>query len=187
MTLANLLDRPSVKPSEVADHLDGLRATERVAECIVVSAAQQRRLWELASAEPRDGGELLKSGEADTAIFAGRNSLRMFNQFEKRFARQGTIVIGYNKHSLAWLTGPGYFTVEPRSALQGLQFDYSRVPSDSPAGWPAVVDNSGFFARPVYGGLLDEVVWVSADVLVGSAFRSGAALNSYFVLSRAAH
>jgi hypothetical protein len=184
VTLAALLDRPGVKPSEVADHLDGLRAPERLAECIVMSAAQQKRLWELASAEPRDGGELFGSAEGETAIFAGRNSLRMFNRFEKRFARLGTTVIGYNKHTHAWLTGPGYFTVEPRSPLEGLRFDYSRVPSDSPAGWPAVVDNSGFFARPVYGGLLDEVAWVSADVMIGSAFRAGAALNSYFVLAR---
>jgi hypothetical protein len=187
VTLATMLDRPGVTPGEVADHLDRLTATGRVAECTAISAVQQKRLWELASAEARDGGELLGSAEGETAIFAGRNSLRMFNRFEKRFARQGTTVIGYNKHSLAWLTGPGYFTVEPRSPLEGLRFDYSRVPSDSPAGWPAVVDNSGFFARPVYGGLLDEVAWVSADVMIGSAFRAGAALNSYFVLARTAH
>lgn len=185
MSMSSLLDQPGASMAEVGKHLDGLNAADRMSECRALSAAQQKHLWELAAAAPRrDGGELVPAGQ-DQAVFAGRNSLSMFNHFQKRFARVGSEVSGYNVHPLAWLIGPGYFIVEPGPPGMPLRFDYSRVPTAIPAGWPPVSDNSSVFARPVYGGLLDEVAWVTADVLIGSAFRGGHALGSYFVLARA--
>jgi hypothetical protein len=183
--LSSLLNKPGASMAEISTHLDGLDAADRMSECGALSAAQQKHLWELATAAPRpDGGELVPAGQ-DKAVFAGRNSLSMLNHFQKRFARQGVEVSGYNVHPLAWLIGPGYFMVEPGPPGMPLRFDYSRVPSAAPSGWPRVSDNSSAFARPVYGGLLDEVAWVTADVLIGSAFRGGHALGSYFVLARA--
>ena len=65
-----------------------------------------------------------------------------------------------------------------------LEFDYGHVPSQAPDGWPPVKSNDGLLARPVYANLLDRVVWVSPDVLVGAAYRGGEPLDSYFVLVR---
>jgi hypothetical protein len=185
VTLASLLDDPGAGLAAVAGRAAELGAADRVAECRALSGAQQRRLWELASAQPaRQAGELVPGGR-ETEVFAGRNSLAMFSSFEKRFARQGTVIAGYNVHPLGRLIGPGYFTVEPTPAGMPLRFDYSHIPAAAPAGWPRVKDNSSILARPVYGGLLDEVVWVTADVLIGSAFKGGRPLGSYFVLARA--
>jgi hypothetical protein len=186
VSLSSLLDQPGASFAEISAHLAGLNPADRVAECSALSATLQKRLWELATATARRGaGDLVPAGQ-DTALFAGRNSLTMFNRFQKRFARQGAEVAGYNVHPLSWLIGPGYFTVVLGPPGMALRFDYSRVPTAAPVGWPRVSDNSSAFARPVYGGLLDEVAWVTTDILVGSAFRGGRALGSYFVLARAA-
>ena len=185
MSLSSLLDQPGTSLAEIIAHLAGLSPADRVAECGALSATRQKHLWELASAPPRPGGGDLVPAGQDTAVFAGRNSLTVFSHFQKWFARQGAQVAGYNVHPLKWLIGPGYFTVEPGPPGMPLRFDYSRVPTAAPRGWPRVSHNSSAFARPIYGGLHDEVVWVTADVLVGSAFREGRALGSYFVLARA--
>jgi len=47
-----------------------------------------------------------------------------------------------------------------------------------------VTSNSRWLSHPVYGDLLDRVVWASPGVLIGAAFRGGAPLDSYFVLAR---
>jgi hypothetical protein len=181
MTLAEMIEPGTVTRADIAAHLDGLEARARVAECVGLSASRQKRLWEIASAEPGDPQELL--GPSGTAVFVGRNSLRLFSRFEKRFARHAGTVIGYNRHRAGWLTGPGYFIVS--SVPGGLLFDYRKVPSEVPAGWPRVSLNTRAFANPVYGGLLDDVVWVTRDVLIGSARRGDVSLDSYFVLARA--
>jgi hypothetical protein len=186
VSLSSLLDQPGASLAEIRAHLDGLNVADRLAECGALTATRQKRLWELATAAPwPHGGDLVPAGQ-DTAVFAGRNSLAIFSHFQKRFTRQGAQVGGYNVHPLGWLIGPGYFMVEPGAPGMPLRFDYSRVPTAIPAGWPRVSDNSSVFARPVYGDLLDEVAWVTLDVLIGSAFRGGRALGSYFVLARTA-
>ncbi len=185
MTLASMLDDPRAAVARIRAHIEALTDADRVAECRAIAAAQQRRLWELASTAPAGvDGQLIPAGE-DAARFIGRNSLRAFSHFEKRFARQDADVVGRNVHPLGWLIGPGYFLVEHGANSGRLQFDYSRVPTAVPAGWPSVSDNrSSMFARAVYGDLLDQVAWVTADVLIGAAFRRGKPLGSYFVLAR---
>jgi hypothetical protein len=187
LTLASKVDAGQVTTSELADWLDRLSPASRTAECLALSADQQKRLWQMASAlgSGPSGGSLLANADGETAVFAGRNSLRIFTRFEKWFSRQGSEIVGCNRHVLGWFTGPGYFTVQEDSRSSGLRFDYGRVPSREPAGWPRVAGNSGILSGPVYGGLLDEVAWVSADVLIGSAMRRGTPLDSYFVLTRA--
>lgn len=181
MTLAAMLAPQGVTRAAIAAHLDTLDAHTRIAECLVLSKIQQKRLWEIAAADPAEAQEL--AGEHGTAIYAGRNTLPMFSRFEKRFTHDAGAVIGYNRHSLGWLTGPGYFTVS--AAPKGLLFDYSKLPGRVPDGWPRVAANTQGFARPVYGGLLDDAVWVARNVLIGSARRGDVPLDSYFVLARA--
>lgn len=151
------------------------------AEALALSPAQLSAAWRSASADPpQSPGELVPES---TAVYQGRNSLRLFSSFEKWFARQGDQVVGCNRHALSALIGPGYFTVGQPGAAE-LVFDYSRVPAVAPGGWPPVQPNSRPLARPVYGDLLDRVVWLTPDVLIGAAFRRGKPLDSYFVLVR---
>ena len=180
MNLAALLRSPNPTAAAIAGHLDGLDPNERRTECLALSSSHQRQLWHLASAAPAQAHELLSG--AGQAVFAGRNTLQMFRRFEKRFARVGAAVIGYNHHPLSPLIGPGYFAVA--EGPRGLAFDYARLPPSAPPGWPPVKSNTTGLGRAVYGGLIDDVVWVSKDVLIGSARRGDAPLDSYFVLVR---
>jgi len=180
MTFAEMLGAGRVTRPAISAHLDVLDKNERIAACVALSRDQQKRLWEIASSEPAEMQDIV--GEHGTAVFAGRNSLRLLSRFEKRFARHKGTVIGCNVHSLGWLTGPGYFTVTAGS--NALLFDYRHVPDDEPDGWPRVANNDQGFAKPVYGGLLDDAVWVARDVLIGSARRGDVPLDSYFVLVR---
>lgn len=178
-----MLDAGGTTAAEVAGHVIGLSPAERWSECLALAAAHQRRWWELASApSSATAGELLAG---PTARFAGRNSLPLFSRFEKWFAHRDGTIFGCNRHALGPLIGPGYFMVRDDGSHR-LEFDYARVPAQAPPGWPAIRANSGVLARPVYGDLLDKVVWVAPDVLVGAAYRHGAPLDSYFVLVRTA-
>jgi hypothetical protein len=180
VTLAQMLGPGTVTRQDIGAHLDALDHDERIAECLDISKQQQKRLWEITSADPEEPQDLVAGNSS--AVFAGRNTLPLFTRFEKRFARHQGALIGFNVHPLGWLTGPGYFTVA--SGPTGLIFDYNRVPDDGPNGWPRVRHNNRGFAKPVYGGLLDDTVWVARDVLTGSARRGGVSLDSYFVLAR---
>ena len=182
MTAAGLLADARLDITRLRGHIDGLAPDARVAEVVSLSASLQKRLWEITSAAPALDGTLLSPGSRST-VFAGRNSLRLWTRFEKSFTRLGTSTVGYNRHPLSWLIGPGYFTVEPDQQGQ-LRFDYDRVPPETPPGWPAVVANAGTFSGAVYGHLSDRVAWVAADVLIGAAYRLGRPLDSYFVLAR---
>jgi hypothetical protein len=180
MTLAALLSSPKPTIVAIGSHLDRLDPVARRTECLALSAAQQKQLWQLASAAPGQPQALLSG--AEQAVYSGRNTLKMFTRFEKRFARSGDEVFGYNHHALSPLIGPGYFTVADKA--HGLVFDYAHLPASAPAGWPRVKPNTRGLARAVYGGLIDDVIWVSRDVLIGSARRGDAPLDSYFILAR---
>ncbi len=184
MILAELLDRRDLPQQELVAQLEQLSASDRTDQCLALSAARQERLWNLARKLPIGKGALVAPDTQDgTAIFQGRNSLRTFSRFEKRFFSHEASIFGFNKHPLGWLIGPGYFAVDTK-ADGGLRFDYNRLPLDRPHGWPEIVPNNRFLSRPVYGGLVDEVVWVTGDVLVGAAFRGSTPLHSFFVLAR---
>jgi hypothetical protein len=184
VTLAGLLDRGGLGQQELLTHLETLSSADRTEQCLALSATQQERLWDLAREWPVARGTLVPPGAGDaTSTFLGRNSLRAFSRFEKRFFRREASVFGFNKHPLGWMIGPGYFAVDPGPDGR-MRFDYGRLPAGHPQGWPAVVPNTRFLSRPVYGGLVDEVAFVTADVLVGAAFRGRTPLHSFFVLAR---
>ena len=169
---------------ELAGALDAASESERVAAIRSMTREQQKRLWSVASANPRRDEELVESGARDgIQQFAGRNSLAFFSRFEKRFFYSDGRVFGMNHHALMALIGPGYFGVAARPG-GGLVFGYRQLPASVPAGWPVVRSNDKGLARSVYGALVDEVVWVSRDVLIGAAFRDARPLDSFFVLAR---
>jgi hypothetical protein len=120
-------------------------------------------------------------------ILAGKNSLPMFTWFEKRFARVGGNVIGYNHQTMSWITGPGFFTCVPApqpERKKEVLIDYTQVPAEKLPEWPAIKSNSGGFSRLVYHNLHDFLRRVSRDVVIGEATRMGKPMNSYFMISR---
>jgi hypothetical protein len=170
--------------AELASALDAATESDRVAAIQAMTRDQQKRLWLVATSSPRPDGELIDAAARDgIQRFAGRNTLGVFSRFEKRFFRSEGGIFGMNHHALMPLIGPGYFGVAARP-MGGLVFGYRHLPETIPDGWPAVRSNDTGLARRVYGALVDEVVWVSRDVLIGAAYRDGQPLDSYFVLAR---
>ena len=187
-TFADLLMRQSAPTqAQLAAHLDALDATQRVEQCRALGKKMQRRLWEICAEAPAFTLEdLIPSAETGTVRWAGKNSLPLFTHFEKRFARQAGVVVGYNFNpGIAWFTGPGYFTtVQAPDRPREILFDYTRVPSTGPQGWPPVKPNTGGSAKLVYGGMHDFCRRVSSTVIIGAATRLGKPIDAYFVLAR---
>jgi hypothetical protein len=184
-----LSDRASA--AEITRFLDGLSPSQRVEEVLSVTGGGVKRLYNaMAGAPPASLDELIPPDETGTLIYEGRNSLPMFSRFQKRFARvQGGVVVGYNHQSMSFVTGPGYFLVEPGDGKgehgDELLFDYTRSPPAEPAGWPRYSPNDSGLSRPVYGNLKDYVRRVARGVIVGKAYKLGVDQGAYFSLSRA--
>jgi hypothetical protein len=186
-TFADLLGRSDVTQAQLAAHLDGLDAEERVRQCRALGKKLQKRLWQVCADAPAFTlEELIPSTETGTVRWAGKNSLGVFTHFEKRFVRQNGVVVGYNFNpGVAWFTGPGYFTtVQAPDRPREILFDYTRVPSTAPEGWPPVKPNTGGTAKLVYGGMHDFCRRVSSTVIIGAATRLGKPIDAYFVLAR---
>jgi hypothetical protein len=187
VTFADLLARPDCTQAQLAAHLDALSTEERVRQCRALGKKLQKRLWEVCAEAPAFTLEdLIPSTETGTVRWAGKNSLGVFTHFEKRFGRHQGAVVGYNFNpGVAWFTGPGYFTtVAAPGRPKEILFDYTRVPSTAPAGWPAVKPNSGGTAKLVYGKMHDFCRRVSQTVIIGAATRLGKPIDAYFVLAR---
>lgn len=188
-TLTSLLQgRASRK--EIAAHLDGLAPYSRVEQVTAVGGGLIGRLYEsVAGAEPLTMEFFVPKRETGTVIFEGRNSLPMFTRFQKRFARVGEVVIGYNHQTMAVVTGPGYFVVRPPTEGEAhpdeLFFDYTMDPprSGKPAEWPIWKSNTSGLSRAVYAHMKDYCRRVANGVLVGKAYKNGVAQGAYFTLT----
>ena len=117
-----------------------------------------------------------------TVIFEGRNSMPMFNRFQKRFTQPEGLdeIWGYNHQSMAWFTGPGYFVAHTDPDRGVLIFDYDRLPERALDGWPALKANTGFPPAVVYGNMYDEVRAVCAHILIGKMLLKPAPDKSPF-------
>jgi hypothetical protein len=120
-----------------------------------------------------------------TVIWEGRNSMVMFNLFQKRFTRPlgEDVVWGYNVQFWRWFTGPGYFVGRVEADRGILYLDYKRQPPRAPDGWPGLKANTGF-PRGIVFGYDDEVRPVSRDVMIGMPTTSTAAGEQYFAATR---
>ncbi len=187
VTFAELLLRSDVTHAHLDEHLESLDVAERVVQCRALGKKEQRRLWDVCADAPAFTLEdLIASSEVGTVRWAGKNSLPLFTHFETRFARQNGVVVGYNFNpGSGWFTGPGYFTtVQAPDRPREILFDYTRVPSTAPAGWPAVKPNTSGPAKLVYGNMHDFCRRVSSTVIIGAATRLGKPIDAYFVLAR---
>lgn len=171
--LARRLDSADgIGADELHEALDALDDEGRIVFTRSLNKGRQERLWELVEGHmPGRTGLLVPDDIAPgaTVIFEGRNSMPMFNLFQKRFTRpeESDEIWGYNHQAMAWFTGPGYFVVDEDPDRGVLVFDYDRLPERALDGWPALRPNTGFPPAVVYGNMYDEVRPVSGHILIG--------------------
>lgn len=192
--LGSLLREAVVKPHEVARALDTMSHGERVRAIRAVGRQEQRRLYEAVSgfrALAMTDMVAAATPAMTTVRHHGRNTLPVFQDFEKRFCRppeadpqQPDRLWGYNFSPMGWLVGSGYFVLRPDAARGELLVDYNLLPSGRPPDWPAIRPNERGVSRFVYGFMIDTLRGVSQHVTVGSAARKGRDLGSWFLLCR---
>jgi hypothetical protein len=173
---------------EIARYLNELSPNDRVQQVLSITGRGVKYLYDAAAgAEPLRLDEFVPEDEKGTVIFEGRNSLPLFTRFQKRFARMGGQVIGYNHQTMSFVTGPGYFVVRAASGegqhAEELYFDYTAAPPGEPAGWPPFRANDKGLSRLVYANMLDYCRRVANGVLVGKAYKLGVDQKAYFTLS----
>lgn len=174
----------------LAPFLDALAVSERRAQILGLRGGQVRALYHSLADAPALTPEAFwgDAPEGSTLVFEGRNSLLAASRFQKRFCKgPGGEIVGYNHQSLSFATGPGFFVVGPgdESHPGELLFDYTRPPPFVPEGWPPFRDNRRGLSRLVYFAMKDYCRPAATGVVVGAAFKGGAAQNAYFVLVRA--
>lgn len=172
-------------PEVLAEYLDGLSESQRINECLSLSGRVLRDLYALVEGKRPFPMDQLAPRAGAEEIFALKNSMPVFHTSEKRFFRAEDGVVGYN-HTGGFATsfaGPGYFSAETRDDGT-LVFDYRRLPTAVAPGWPPVRPNTGLIPALVYGNMLDYCWGVSADTLIGAAFKGEKSLNTYFLLTR---
>jgi hypothetical protein len=155
----------------------------------------QRRLF--AQAQGRSVSlEQIVPADADPleeVIHQGRNTLPVFQSFQKRFCRpperhqtdDPSRVWGYNEQTFRAVTGPGYFVAYPDESTGEICVDYRDIPEDRPDDWPEIVPNSSRLGRFVYAGTVDRLRAISDRVTIGRAFvGDDDPMNAWFVLAR---
>jgi len=110
----------------------------------------------------------------------GKNGLKLFTRFQKRFAKLGDEIVGYNHNNwfTTFLGGPGHFVVEASEKVEGeVWINYLKAPAAQHPEFPALLDNNvlfhprGVFSRFVYGGMVDIVRRVSTNLVIGVSWR----------------
>jgi hypothetical protein len=187
-----VLLEPKVDLERLSEVLDGLGHEGRVHTIRTWHKPQQRAIFEAARGfRPLELDFLVPSsvGPLVEVVHVGQNTLPMFSRFEKHFckpAEGATELAGYNHQSMDALTGPGYFVASKgEGEHEGeLVFDYTRVPSHKPDGWPEIQKNEGGLAGIVNGGMIDYLRGISSHVSLGVAFKNGEPRGQWFALVR---
>jgi len=191
MSLFQMLASKPVDFDTVSSYLDSLDSDARIAELRTIPGRLQQRLFELAEGKrPLSVDHFVPSPVPDKAWIRhyGRNSLPMFSDFEKRFARprKGARELwGYNHSPAMGVVGPGYFVLRKGADKAGeLDIDYYRTPPAHIEGGPKITSNTFGLSFFVYGKMVDVMRGVSEHVTVGRAYKFGEATNNYFLLCR---
>ncbi len=109
----------------------------------------------------------------------GRNGLDLFNLFEKRFARMGDAIVGYNHNDFgrlasvaARVTGPGHYTAYASPEREGeVWIDYRKPPTVQHPDFPPLQGNEQGLPALVFGNMVDVLRRVSAHVSIGDSFK----------------
>jgi hypothetical protein len=186
MTLNELLATPGVTSGQIQQHLASLSGEERVRQATQLDRRHQATLWELsASTEPIRLEEVVAPDRTplDPVPFEGQNNQPIYRPFRKVFYRTRNGAIGgYNESPAAWFAGPGYYVLKRDEA--GTYVDYTEVPTEKPAAWPAIRPNDTGLTQFVYGHMKDYLRRVYGRVLIGRAYRKGKPTPNYFVIAR---
>jgi hypothetical protein len=183
------LIRPFVNRPELARVLDEVADDVRLKSLYELDARDMAKLFEASiDNEPLTLEHFVPPDTPPGAgvLHEGKNTLRFFRRFQKRFFRPGAApeLWGYNDQPLQQLTGPGYFVAyqkEPKEVV----FDYGRVlEGPIPEGWPQLVPNKKGLARIVFDDMKDVVRRVSNLVSVGRVYRGARAHDIWFMLVR---
>ncbi len=193
MDLKNLIDG-HLDLAQLSKVLDELGTPGRVWSIRQWTRGHQAKVWEAAKAfRPVTLDDFVppSTGPLVPVIHHGKNSLPAHTHFQKRFCRLTAgpdapvgDMVGYNYQSLAAFTGPGYYVVHPSTDAGEVDIDYTMVPRDKPPAWPPVVPNSTRLAPFVYGGMVDVMRGISANVSIGRAKKKHGWLDNWFVLVR---
>lgn len=175
----------------LSGYLDRLDARTRVREARGMTAREQALLFEAADGfRPLTFSHFVPDDVPPLrqVIHCGRNSLPLFQIFEKRFCRAAgeyacPPLWGYNEQPLKLFTGPGYFTVRQANQKE-VVIDYCEIPPHKPPEWPEILPNSARLSRFIYYRTRDFMRGVSEHVAIGRATRNGKNLNNWFVLCR---
>lgn len=174
--------------ADIAAHLDALSPRERVAECLALPGKLEPKLFELVKGAGALDVDDFVGATCETVIYELKNNLPVFNVSQKRFYKpeEGEIV-GYNHTTglAATFAGPGYFFAKNGDDGE-LVFDYTRLPTLQPEGWPEIRPNTGLIPGLTYGNMLDYVRRVSKHTVIGAAYKGGKPRNAWFLLTRAA-
>lgn len=177
--LATLID--TLPP--LAEALDALSHDERMAWMRGMGRKEQMALYNLAADCDALSVQHFHGAEGVVVIHHGQNSLPVFNHFQKRVCVRADGIQGYNHQSLAWLTGPGHFTLTQDGDLEVI-FDYITHPTSVPESFPALARNEKGASRFVYGGMIDRVRRVSKHCVIGAAFKGEKDIGARFMLMR---
>lgn len=174
--------------TKIADHLDALTPQARVDECLALPGKLQPALFDLVKGQGELTIDDFVGATGETVIYELKNNLPVFNISQKRFYKPSEgEVVGYNHTTgvAARFAGPGYFFAGNSSDGE-LVFDYTRLPTLQPEGWPEIRPNTGLIPGMTYGNMLDYVRRVSRHTVIGAAFRNGKSRNAWFLLTRSA-
>ena len=165
----------------LADALDAASPEDRIVWLRRLGRSDMVAVWKLTAGNPVDI-PYFHGQEGEVVIHEGKNSLPLFNQFQKRFVLRNGAVQGYNHQANAWFTGPGHFTMFAMG--DEVVIDYLKIPTNIPSEFPPLQDNMAGFSRFVYGGTQDWCRRISKHSIIGEARRGDKPIGAYFVLVR---
>lgn len=157
----------------VTDALDRATPEARVNWMRSLGGREQRALWELAKGTTLTVADFL-APDGSVLIGEGKNALPVFSWFQKRFARVGDELVGYNHNSkfLTFFAGPGHFVFYDSPEVPGeVWVDYRVLPKQRHPDFPELVTNDRWIIpKLVFGGMVDKMRRVSQHVVIGDAF-----------------
>lgn len=192
MSFSDILQTGSLV--EIATWLDNQTPDDRLQAIQSLNKAEQRTLFEkCVDTEPLTLDYFCAEPNVEV-IHDGKNSLPAFQLFQKRFVRlEDNRVVGYNHASTMGVIGPGYFVLKETSENPdwtqhgSVVVDYYEVLDANtpiPSTWPKVKGNHQGLQMFVYNKMHDFMRRVSTHVSIGSAFKKGKSIDSYFLLCR---
>jgi len=164
----------------------------RVTAVRSIGGRDQAKIWAAAAGRSTSLEDIVPSSVAPATevIHAGKNSLPVFTNFEKRFCRvadNDDVLYGYNEGATRPLIGPGCFLARHFADRDEVGVDYYQVPPDDaalPEGWPRPVANEKGIQVLLYAKMIDYLRKVSDHVTIGRAVKKGKETGNYFLLCR---